>query len=290
MLPTLPVLILAALLLLEPDRAAAAVQEGLFLCVQRVIPALFPFFVVVSLLLKLGVASWLQPLFAPFMGPVFHLRGACALPLLTGFLGGYPSGAQAAAELYRQGHLSRTEAELLLGFCDNCGLSFLLGYLGAGVLGDSATGGKLFLVHATAALLTGGILCRLPRRSAPPALPDGLPAPVSTFPQALTAAVGGSTAAILNVCAFIVIFRVLTALLPLGQGWYLGFLEMVTGCSALPTGRKGFILAAVLTGWGGLSVHCQAMSVAAPLSFHWHWVGKFLQMLLSAGIAALLTI
>ena len=54
------VLAVGGLLLLRPQEAAQAVREGLALCAGTVIPSLFPFFVVVSLLLQLGLAEALQ--------------------------------------------------------------------------------------------------------------------------------------------------------------------------------------------------------------------------------------
>ena len=284
---TLPaVLAVGGLLLLRPQEAAQAVREGLALCAGTVIPSLFPFFVVVSLLLQLGLAETLQGLCGPFMGPLFRMRGVCALPLLAGLLGGYPAGARTAAELFQQGRLSRREAELLLGFCDNCGPAFLLGYVGAGVLGDARAGAYLYLIHVLSALLAGMVLCRLcPGRD--PALPGGRTAARGVpFPQALTAAGSGAVTATLNTCAFVVLFRVLAALLPpVLPGAALGVLEMVTGVSALSPGRAGFVWAGAIVGWGGLSVHCQALSAAAPLSFRWHWAGKALQAALSAAMA-----
>ena len=62
------------------------------------------------------------------------------------------------------------------------------------------------------------------------------------------------------------------------------------------TQKEGESAAAALTGWGGLSVHCQAMSVAgsAGLSFRWHWLGKAVQaavsFLLAAGVQYALSI
>lgn len=289
--PLLAVLAAAALLLLRPEAASQAVGDGLALCASTVIPALFPFFAVVSLLLQLGLAGSLQGLCAPFMGPVFHLRGVCALPLLTGLLGGYPSGARTAADLCRQGLLTRREAELLLGFCDNCGPGFLLGYVGAGILGSARAGAYLFLIHVCSALLVGMVLCRLCGDRGSALLGSSLPARVIPFPQALTAAVSGALASTLSICAFVVLFRVLAALPPVRlPAPLLGVLEMVTGTAALAPGRAGFIAAAVMVGWGGLSVHCQAMAVAAPaeLSFRWHWIGKALQAALSGLLAAAL--
>ena len=54
--PLLAVLAAAALLLLRPEAASRAVGDGLALCASTVIPALFPFFAVVSLLLQLADA------------------------------------------------------------------------------------------------------------------------------------------------------------------------------------------------------------------------------------------
>ena len=288
-LPVLAVLAIGVLLLYRPDSASNAVQNGLQLCFCTVIPSLFPFFVVVSLLLQLGLADYLQGICAPVMRPLFRMRGICVLPLLAGLLGGYPSGAKTAAELYHQGQISRQEAEMLLGFCDNCGPAFILGYVGAGVLRNQRAGVWLFGIHILSALLTGAVLCRVQKDRGPGMLRNNLPVKPVTFPQALTGSVSGALTSTLNICAFVVLFRVLAALLPAQiPGAALGGLEMVTGIAALEPGQAGFIAAAAIVGWGGVSVHCQAMSVTAPegLSFRWHWAGKAMQAGFSALLAA----
>ena len=279
----------AALLLLRPQKAASAVRAGLALCAGTVVPSLFPFFAAISLLLQLGAAEALGRLCAPIMRPLFRMRGVCALPLLAGLLGGYPSGAKTAASLYAQGRSTRQEAELLLGFCDNCGPAFLLGCVGAGVLGNPDAGLWLYAVHILSAILAGILLCRLSGDRGPVLLGSALPAAPVSFPQALTSSVTGALASTLNVCAFVVFFQVLSALPPAPPPpLVLGILEMVGGVASLTPGPGGFAAAAAIVGWGGLSVHCQAMSLAAPegLSFRWHWAGKALQAVLSALLAA----
>ena len=289
-MPVTAVLAIVILLLLRPQEAAEAVRVGLALCGRTVIPSLFPFFAAISLLLQLGAAEALSGLFRPVMQPLFRLRGECALPLLAGFLGGYPSGAKTAAGLYAQGRISRQEAELLLGFCDNCGPAFLLSYVGAGILGGTELGVKLYLIHIAAALLTGVLLCRLVGDRGPALLGSSLPVKAVSFPQALTSSVSGALTSTLGICAFVVFFQVLAALPPVPlPPLALGALEMVSGVAALSPGRAGFVAAAAIVGWGGLSVHCQAMSLTAPegLSFRWHWVGKAVQAAVSAGLAFL---
>lgn len=288
-LPVAVILMVAALLLLRPQEAAAAVRDGLTLCARTVLPSLFPFFVVISLLLQLGLAEALQGVCGAVMGPLFRLRGVCALPLLAGLLGGYPSGAGAAAGLYEQGSVSRQEAELLLGFCDNCGPAFLMGYIGAGVLGNAGAGVLLFLIHILSAVLAGVVLCRLCRERGSVPAQSRRQVRAASFPQALTASVSGAVQSMMNICAFVVLFRVLAALPPVSLPFpVLGALEMVSAAAALPAGWAALPAAAAIVGWGGLSVHCQAMSIAAPagLSFRWHWLGKALQAALSFLLAA----
>lgn len=284
--PILCSLLFAASLLLRPGETSLAVQRGLTLCARTVIPSLFPFFAVTAFLLRLGLDSLLQPLCAPFMAPLFRLRGVCAAPLLAGLMGGYPTGAKTAADLYGQGSLTKGEAELLLGFCNNCGPGFLLGYVGAGIFGSARTGGYLLLIHTVAALLTGMILCRLPRKSEPPPLPCSLPSENLSIPKSLTAAVSSALASTLGICAYVVLFQTVAALLPGFPPVALGSVEMVSGMAALNRDSAGFVAAAAIAAWGGVSVHCQTMAVTGELSLRYHTLGKILQTVLSAALAA----
>ena len=279
----------AALLLARPETASQAVREGLLLCGRTVVPSLFPFFVVTALLLRSGLVGMLRPLCAPFMHPLFRLRGECAAPLLIGLLGGYPAGARSAAQLYEQGVISRGEAERLLGFCNNCGPGFMLGFVGAGVFESSRAGAALLGVHFAAAILSGAILGRLPGKKEPSYLPGNLPAQRVSFPAALTEAVSGALNATLSICAYVVFFRTVAALLPPLPAEVLGAVEMVSGIAALHTDAAGFAAAAGITAWGGMSVHCQTMAVTGDLSLKYYAFGKVLQTAVAVVLAAVVS-
>lgn len=286
-LPILLSIFFAAALLAQPEPAALAVQNGLSLCARTVIPSLFPFFAVTAFLLRMGADTLLRPIFSPIMMPLFRLRGVCALPLVAGLTGGYPTGAKTAAELYEQGILTKREAELLLGFCNNCGPGFLLGYAGAAVLGSAQTGTYLLAIHFTAAIGTGMILCRLPRRNEPRPLPCTVPAHTLSPAKALTSAVSSALTSTLGICAYVVLFQTAAALLPALPPAVLGGVEMVSGMARLTPSASGFIAAAGLAAWGGISVHCQTMSVTEDLSLRYHTAGKIIQTILSVLFAFL---
>jgi len=288
-LPVFFILLFAAMLLIFPQTASTAAAEALRLCVQAVIPSLYPFFFVTGLAVRLDLTNVLQRLFAPVMGPLFRMRGICAMPLVAGLLGGYPTGAAAIAQLHEDGLLTTREAELLLGFCNNCGPAFILGFVGSNIFSDSRAGVWLYLIHVLSALFTGILLCRLFPDRGRSALPCPLPRRLVSFPEAFTASVSAATGSMLNICGYVVLFRVIAALLPGHLPiWCCGALEMVTGLSMLSPTPTGFVLAAGFLSWGGLCVHCQTMSAARGLRLRRHWLGKAVQCALSLALAALL--
>lgn len=295
LLPGAALFCLLALLLL-PEEGAQAARDALALCAQTVVPSLFPFFVLSALLTSGSASALFASLLSPLMRPLFSLSGAGASALALGLCGGYPVGARTAAALVENGSLPQEEGERLLAFCNNAGPGFLLGVCGAGVFSSARAGAALYLIHAAAAIFSGVLICR--------ALP---PVPHGTYPHksakaqhlstAFPAAVQNALTGCLNVSAFVVFFTVLARLLlhflpeafasSLPCALLLGFLELTSGVLSLPCSRAGFLACAALLGWGGMSVHCQTLSVlaATPLSARYYLRGKALQSLLSLLLA-----
>ncbi|MGM9662626.1 MAG: nucleoside recognition domain-containing protein [Oscillospiraceae bacterium] len=264
-------------------------EEGTALCFGSVLPSLFPFFVLSSLLLSLGVSEALGRLLSPLMSALAGLSGSGAGVFALGLIGGYPSGARAVSELYESRLCSREEAERLLGFCNNCGPAFLLSFVGAERFGSAAAGARLYLIHVLSALLTAALL--RPRKGRAPSAFHAAPRKRPPLSAAFVEAVQSGFSAFLSVCSFVLLFSVLLRPLKLlGAGPLpLGLIELFSGAAALPATAEGFVLAAFLAGWGGLSVHAQSMAffVPAGLSGRWYFPGKALQALLSALLAAL---
>ena len=306
----------AAALLRWPQESMEAAREGLKLCGNVIVPSLFPFFVLSSLVVELGMSRYLGRLLEPVMRPLFRVNGACACALALGFVGGYPVGARTAISLYQNGQCTKTEAERLLAFCNNSGPAFILGVVGAGVFGSSLAGLLLYLIHIAASFLVG-LAFRFYRPSQRPGRAAGAWSFQATpFAPAFTRSVTGALTSTLNICAFVLFFTVvirclflsgvmgaaaagLAALLtPLGmtQPWaqrlLTGLLELSSGVSSLSqgSGLDGRLpLAAFMLGWAGLSVHCQVLAFLGDsgLSMGTYLTGKLLHGGLSAGLTAL---
>ena len=298
----------ALALALEYPAAAEGVRAGLGVCGEVIIPSLFPFFVLGSLAIELGLPERLAARLSPFMRRFFGVPGEGAAALLAGLLGGYPLGAAAAAALAGRGAVSREEAAKMLGFCNNTGPAFLVGAAGAGVFGSLRAGLALYCSHILAALATGVLLRGRPSPGRPPA---AAPPPRPAEPGAFTRSVTGSVRNILNVCGFVVVFSALTAALDATgilpglalrlslltglepgttRALLIGSLELGGGVSALsganPTAAN-MAAAAFMIGWGGLSVHLQTSAVTDGLPLRRHLAGKVASASLSCLFASL---
>lgn len=285
---------LMLLFLMRSAVAAEAVRRGLSLCAQSVLPALGPYFVLSSLFVSLGLDRPISRLLGPVFTRLTGVSGTGASAFFLGLLGGYPVGGRTVGALYRSGRLTRWEAQKLLTFCNNAGPSFAIGILGLGCFRSLRAGAILYLIHVAAALLLA--LLPLPPKAGRAAMspPSAPPQPPLPLLPALVQSIA-SAAALVQVCAFVVFFMALSALFSDVTGLYhpllLGFLELTGGTAQLDGNRSGFIMAAALLGWGGLSVHGQTASVLADTDLRLtpYLLAKALQALFSAAIAAALT-
>lgn len=302
-------LLCGAGLLCYSKAVSAAMTQALALCVQVLLPSLFPFFVLSSMFISTGVIQRLSTrLEKPFQW-LFGLPGSFGAALLLGAAGGYPVGAKTIATLYQQGQCSKSDAEKALRFCNNAGPAFLISAVGASLLQDPHAGLNLYAVHVLSALIIGFIY----RKNTDHVKYNGITADhmrntatISLFLRAVTDAFSS----FLNVSAFVLIFSVISTMLqqlPLidslhclpGGGilWYgllAGFLELTSGVACLTQGvlPPSSLLPALsfVCGWGGCSVQFQTISLLhdAGLSCRQYLKSKLLQGILAALITGMI--
>jgi sporulation integral membrane protein YlbJ len=314
----LAMLSVATALVIYPQQSVKAGADGVKLCLNVIIPSLFPFFVISSMVIESGMAVKLGRFVEPIMSKLFRVNGACSAAFVLGFIGGYPVGAKTAIALYEKGQCSKQEAERLLSFCNNSGPAFILGVVGAGVFSNSIVGLLLYLAHTAASVIIG-ILFRnwgggrngeyITVSSVYPGRPR-LKEP--GFASAFTVSVKNSFQSMLNICGFVIFFTVIIKLLfianiipviasvlggvfsPFGlnkaaaERLLTGLIELTSGVWTLQGSASQLnasaAMAAFMLGWAGLSIHCQALSFLCDsgLSAKTYIMGKLLHGILSA--------
>lgn len=302
-------------LVVSPRETSDAGREGIRLCLDVIIPSLFPFFVISTLIIELGLARYFGAALERVMRPFFNVSGPCSIAVVLGFVGGYPLGAHTAISLYEKKLCSREEAERLLAFCNNSGPAFILGAVGAGILGSSTAGWLLYLAHTAASLTVGFIFRFYKRKKASPSVQSrerGREA-APKLSKAFVTSVKSSASSIFNICAFVVFFTVavrllfISGILPAVAGFIgellspfgtnpamikdllTGLIEMTSGLFSLQGSASAQLagqmaMAAFMLGWAGLSVHCHVLTFIGRSGLSpWTYIsGKLLHGLISA--------
>ena len=311
-LTCLALLAAAAALVIYPKQSLEAAANGLELCLNVIIPSLFPFFVLSTLIVQLGIARYFGRILEPVMRPLFNVGGACSTAFVLGFIGGYPVGAKTVIALYESGSCTKTEAERLLSFCNNSGPAFIFGVVGAGVFSSSAIGLLLYLSHTLASICVG-LLFRFWGRKTEKKEGRSLPQiEVKRFTVAFVESVKSAFQTTINICGFVIFFTIiinilfLSGLLPLiasligsvfapfgfdiewAERLLTGLIELTSGVWSLQGAAgelsRAMAMAAFMLGWAGLSIHCQVLSFIGDsgISVRTYIYGKILQ----AGISA----
>ncbi|TLS49899.1 hypothetical protein FE782_23135 [Paenibacillus antri] len=170
---------LVSLIVAYPGQAFNASLSGLKVWWDFVFPALLPFFILSELLLGFGVVHALGALMAPAMRLLFRLPGAGGWAFAMSFAAGFPSGAKAAADLRRDGVVSRAEGDRLLALSHLCSPIFLTSVVAAGFLGRPELGLPLVAIHLLSALVVGAGIGRI--RFDGSIEPEPAPAPISSL-------------------------------------------------------------------------------------------------------------
>lgn len=281
----LPLLLLFGLIA-APDAAFSAASEAALLWWTRVLPSLLPYLVAASLLERSGLFFRLPKRVAPLF----------LLPF--GLLGGFPVGAKLCGRLYRDGALTRSDAQKVAAFCNLPNPVFLISVVSAGMFRDPKTALPLLCGIGGVALFGLVPLSRLSLSRV------SVPEP-SSLSRDLPAAISDGVTAILNIGGCIVFASVLGALLEatglfrlFGSGSdtaraiALGLFEMTSGASqisVLPLSLPlRLALAAFFIQFGGLSVTLQS-AAHLPLSIPRYCLTKFAIASVSALAVYLLT-
>lgn len=210
-------------------------QDGLHLIATAVLPVLFPFFVITSLILNLTSTTrpWIVTMLA--------------------YCSGYPNGARLTQNLYQQQRINLAQAQTLSVITSTPSPIFVIATAGTVFLQDTILGCVIFICAVISALINGWLWQFHHAKTAPQqnVKTPNITQPTS-FTRAFSDALTSATASILNVCGIVLFFYIGSRLLTLPP-LLAGIFEMTTGVASTinPLLIQFFIT------FGGLSVAMQ---------------------------------
>ena len=249
-------------LVIYPSKTAEGIKNGFLLLGNNLIPALFPFMVLSSFVSESNIAEFISRFFEKAFKLIFKTSGYGIIPLLLGFLGGYPVGAKIISEFYYNKKISQNDAARLFFWCINPSPAFAITAVGTFMLNNTQMGLILYF-SCLLSSLTVGFFCRFISNDEVLSIRKSNPnKKENSFVKSVTKGSEGMFA----ICGWVLTFCVLISLcdalkLPYSISTIIKSVgEVTTGCkSAIYTGLSLPVIAGIL-GFGGFAVICQCAS------------------------------
>lgn len=281
-------LIALLVLILDPTTTQQGAADGISLCIRTVIPALFPFLVLSSILTNALQGN--QSRILHIIGKILRIPDGYESIWLIGLLGGYPIGAKCIADAVSQDGLSHLDAERMLRFCSNAGPAFIFG-LGIHLFGDLRYAFLVWGIHILSSVVVAFLT---------PGHPHSASVKQIQRSTNISLVVNKAVQTMSMICGWVVLFRILITLIHqrilfiLGDKMFpifSGILELTNGCSMLQNYSIfsiRLVLMSGFLGFGGLCVAMQTHTILsnAGVSFSPYLPAKIAQAAISVSVSS----
>lgn len=129
LLKTLTYLILIIIVLSHPDATFQYAYQGLYQWASKMVPTLFPFMMISSIMVYSGADLELGRMLSRIMKKIYGYSSYGLYAIFMGFFCGFPMGAKVVSDLYEGNKLSKEEAQSLIAFCNNIGPAYFMGII-----------------------------------------------------------------------------------------------------------------------------------------------------------------
>lgn len=292
-----------------------AALVGVNLVVKTIIPTIFPFSVICNLLISYDGVGLYSKILGPILCKPLKLSKSSSFPIAASFLSGYPLGCKYCCDLYSLGYIDKKEFERLLNIASNASPMFIIGSIGATMLGDVKLGFILLISNYLSPIIVGILTINHSKISSnSKELPKN--DTNTNFGSALKSALDNGINTTLQVGAFVVLFSIIVSIIKNNAyisiafnnieaflnlpkysiyGLFLGSVEFTNGCKLITTLplTLPFKLAIIsfICSFSGLSVIAQISSFIYKydISIAKYSFMKFIQGIISFGITFIIS-
>lgn len=282
-------------LLCYPETAAEGVSSGIKLCLETVIPSLFPFMLFSSVLSDSGLLMKLAKFSSGFSRMAFALPGVAVPIMLLSAVGGYPVGAFLIRKAVLNGGLSASQGRRMLLFCVNPGPAFAVSAIGGMLIGSKAAGVVIYASTVVSSLLIGILTRFIARDKAVTEAESNICSVTTDTYSVISEAVNSGTRSIFNICVWIVIFSSLNALadiLPFNQSFLIFFKSFSEVTNGVIVALENYPLPLIsgVVAFAGICVHLQILPclTALKLKYKFFLISRIIAAAASTAISYVL--
>ncbi len=132
--------VLIVLFVVNIESSIQAAIDGCKLSFKAIVPTVFSFSLICNLLISYDGISLYSNILGPLVCRPLKLSSNCSFPIVASMLCGYPLGAKYSSDIYELGYIEKNEYFRLVNIASNAGPVFLLGSVGATLLGHPKYG------------------------------------------------------------------------------------------------------------------------------------------------------
>lgn len=244
------------------DCVAKGVTSGLYLCVDVVIPSLFPVLCVTSCFANSGVISSIAFHTKKISKLIFKCNGYCLPVFLLSLVSGYPVGASISNQLFKNGSITINQRNKIALISCSGGPGFIVLAVGVGILGSYKVGVLLLTTHILSSISVALIVSRFFKKDSEKIIYTNN----IYFGDALVKGVGAACNCIISICAYTVLF---SAVINVISKYFrfsffykplVSVLEVTNAVYTLSDGGVSLGIISSVIGFGGLSVIFQISS------------------------------
>ena len=251
----------------------------------KLFPSIFPFFVLASLLLELGLATKISIKLNPLIRKIFHVEGNSSFIILVSLISGFPSGSKYVVESYKDKTIDKNTANYLLTFTHFANPLFVLGTCGL-ILNSLSLAYKILIIQILSNLILGIIL--RPKEIISSKITNNHQN--KSFLEALPKAINDAIKVLLFMLGSITFFMFFSKLLtttlslnPFFNTILTGLLDMTSGISLVNTIDttnyiKGLLVLTFIT-FGSFSVHLQVLNniKEEDIKYKYFFIGRIIE-------------
>ena len=251
----------------------------------RLFPSIFPFFVLASLLLNLGLADKISRKINFVIKRIFHIEGISSFIVVISIISGFPSGSKYISDCYKKGLISKKTANYLLTFTHFGNPLFILGTCGI-VLNNITIAYKILIINIVANIILGIILRPKEVISSNYTLKNEKLSFMEALPNAINDAIKLLLFMLGSITFFMFFSKLITSTLHLNNFYSVittGILDLTSGISMVNTLNissylQGLIVLSFIT-FGSLSVHLQVINniKEQDLSYKYFFIGRIIE-------------
>ena len=150
----LVIIVFMGLMLAFPEHYMKATGRGLALFASNVLPAMFPFLFLNTMLSNTKAIPFINKAFEKPVNKIFGVVKEGAFVLISALICGYPIGAVTTARLYENGDISRDDVRSFLPFTSLAGPVFILSTVSS-IFEDKNVGLVVLISHYVGTFING---------------------------------------------------------------------------------------------------------------------------------------